>query len=95
METIVLTTPEVVSQTTTGYHIIGIYLILEPPSIFVAFRGTNGETREWRVTDAAVAGPLLTALSKANLSVKSLPKRIMEQAIADGVFAGTISGAPD
>lgn len=38
----------------------------------------------------------MIALNKANLSIKSLERRIIEQLQADGVLpAGTISGTPD
>ena len=38
---------------------------------------------------------LMIALNTANLSVKSLQRRILERLIADGVKVGTISGDPD
>lgn len=39
---------------------------------------------------------LMIALNKANLSTKSLHKRIIEQLQADGILpAGSISGSPD
>lgn len=43
----------------------------------------------------AEATQLMTALNKADLSVKSLHRRILEKLIADGKISGTISGAPD
>lgn len=97
MESITLATPEVVPQiTTTDYRIVQVHLLREPaPMIVVQFRGTNGEMKEWRVLDPAVAIQKIKTLNTANLSVKSLDKRIFEQAIADGVFAGAVSGAPD
>ena len=42
----------------------------------------------------AEAETLMVALNKANLSTKSLHRRIMEKLIADGKIAGTISGIP-
>jgi hypothetical protein len=102
MEKITLATPEVVPQIqTTDYRPVKIHLDREPEArIFVLFYGTNGERREWRVDDAARALTLLKALNTANLSLKSLERRCLEQAIADGVFgnpatAGTVTGVPD
>lgn len=37
----------------------------------------------------------MLALNKANLSTKSLHKRIMEFLVADGVITGAITGVPD
>lgn len=37
----------------------------------------------------------MVALNKANLTTKSLHKRIMEFLQADGVISGTITGTPD
>ncbi len=42
-----------------------------------------------------VATTLMVALNKANLSTKSLQKRILERLQTDGHLAGTISGTPD
>lgn len=42
----------------------------------------------------APAESLILALNVANLSVKSLHRRVMEQAITDGKLAGAISGTP-
>lgn len=93
-ESITLATPEVVSRTTTDYRIGRMTFDPDAQLILILFRGTNGEQREWRV-EGATAMTRMRALMKADLSTKSLPRRIMEAAIADGVFAGTISGAPD
>lgn len=97
MERIQLTVAEVVPQMqTTEYRPIRILLDREPqPFILVLFVGTNGERREWRVDDPVRAFTLLKGLNTARLDLKSLEKRCMEQAIADGVFAGAITGAPD
>lgn len=37
----------------------------------------------------------MRTLKKANLSIKSLDKRIYEFLVADGVIEGTITGSPD
>lgn len=97
MEKITLAVPEVIPQIQTlDYLPITIVLDRWPTArILVAFRGTNGEHREWRVDDPVRALNLLRALNKANLSVKSLNTWVMELAISDGVFQGSITGTPD
>lgn len=95
MESIALAAPEIVPQiTTTEYRIVEVHLFWDLPVISVKFRGTNGEMREWRVEGTAALAKL-KALNTANLSVKSLHRRVMELAIADGVFAGSVAGTPD
>jgi hypothetical protein len=97
LEFVTLAAPEIVPQiVTTDYRIVAVHLLREPVAqILVTFRGTNGEPKEWRVADPVVAAARLKALNTANLSVKSLNTRIFELAIADGVFAGTVTGTPD
>jgi hypothetical protein len=97
MERITLTVPEVQPQIQTlDYRPITIVLDREPRArILVVFLGTNGERREWRVEDPVRALTLIKALNKADLTTNSLDKRCMTQALADGVFAGTITGTPD
>lgn len=94
METITLSSPEVVQITNTGYKPVLITLNKKASTIIVMFEGSNGEQREW-IMSGDVAMTRIKALNTANLSTKSLERRIMETAIADGVFAGTISGTPD
>jgi hypothetical protein len=38
---------------------------------------------------------LMIALNKANLTVKSLQRRVLEQLAADGLLAGSVTGTPD
>lgn len=52
----------------------------------------NDETRLMHVWEEA--GALIGALNVANLTQKSLERRIYEKLIADGVLAGTVSGSP-
>ena len=95
METITLTSPEVVNITTTDYRVGQILLTRFPEwRISVIFIGTNGERKTWMV-EGARAQTLITALNKANLTAKSLERRCIEQAAADGVFVGSITGTPD
>ena len=79
---------------TVTWKPILLHLNWEQAAIKAGFRGDNGEYTSvgW---DGADATTLMIALNKANLSTKSLHKRIMEKAVADGKLNGTISGVPD
>ena len=94
-ETIVLTAPEVVPAiTTTDYRVIRLLLEFEHAEISIHLRGTNGERKEFRY-EGTEATNLMVALNKANLTVKSLQRRILEKLIADGKLQGAVSGVPD
>lgn len=55
----------------------------------------NGKTIT-AVYTGSVAETLLNALNKADLTVKSLERRVIERLLADGkIGTGTISGTPD
>ena len=62
--------------------------------IFIALVGTNGRTMN-HVYNGQTADTLILALNKANLTTVSLERRILNQLVADGVIAGTITGTPD
>lgn len=89
-----LASPEQAAPGTITWRPVLLHLNWERATIKVGFRGGNGE-----YTSVGWSGPaataLMTALNKADLSVKSLHHRLMEQAVTDGKLAGTISGAPD
>ncbi len=101
-EDFVLATAETASAiVTTTYRLIGLALDWEHAYISIRLRGANGEIKTFSyggdgpgVNPAAVLA-LLVALNKADLSVKSLQRRILERLIADGKILGTISGTPD
>ena len=94
-EEVVLTNAEVQPQkTTTGYKVVRLNMDVEKRVLLTALRGTNGELKEFTYTDQE-ALDLINAVSKANLTVKSLPRRIMEKLIADGHLTGAVSGTPD
>lgn len=94
--------------TTTHWHVKGVDMdraniwdangaIVYMPSgsyIHARFIGQNGLTHShtWRGASADVD---ILAIQKANLTTVSMHRRIMLKAIADNVFAGTISGTPD
>ena len=89
-----LASPEQAAPGTVTWKPILLHLDWEQATIKVAFRGDNGEYTSigWDGADATT--PMLV-LNKANLSTKSLHKRIMEKAVADGKLSSTISGTPD
>ncbi len=89
-----LASPEQAAPGTVTWVPFLLHLNLEQATIKAAFRGDNGEYTSigWEGTAATT---LIIALNKADLSVKSLHRRIMEQAISDGKLSGTISGTPD
>lgn len=98
MERIDLAAPIRVSAGFSTLEPVSLLLDLKAGIIVLNVEGANGEglTAIW--SDAAGEGATATmrALNKANLSTKSLFKRAMEKALADGKFgAGTISGTPD
>ncbi len=50
--------------------------------------------REFRY-EGSIAMTLLLALNTANLTIKSLERRVLERLIADGLLAGAVTGLPD
>lgn len=102
-ETFVLTTAEVKPAiSTANYRLILLHLDWEQALIVIHLRGENGELREFRYggpnADAdgkTKAITLMVALNKANLSIKSLQRRVLEQLAADGLLLGAVSGTPD
>lgn len=98
MERIDLTAPHRTSPGTSTYEPAGLYLGFKEGVIILNLEGANGESVSAQWTDAAGenATAMMRALNKANLSTKSLLKRAMERALADGKLpTGTISGTPD
>lgn len=89
-----LASPEQAAPGTITWRPVLLHLDKRRATIKAGFEGDNGEYTSvgWEGTDATT---LMVALNKANLSVKSLNRRIMEKAVADGMLTGTISGTPD
>jgi hypothetical protein len=92
-ELITLTAP-IVPPSVTDYRVTGLLLNFGGQKLTVELTGTNGEklTHSY-VGSTAIA--LMVALNKANLSIKSLQRRVLERLVSDGVLAGAISGSPD
>ena len=104
-EDLILTTPEVIPQiTTTSYRVVGLNLQWERTTIVIHVRGTNGELKQFQYGGNEPSTPpaektkalnLMIALNKANLTIKSLQRRVLEQLATDGLLVGAVSGSPD
>lgn len=87
----------VVKPSLTGYVLRTLTLNRSPGSESVSVSlvsPATGDTFVYTWT-GATARALITGLNTANLSTKSLARRIHERLIADGALAGTITGTPD
>lgn len=96
MEQCDLTTPEIyppANPTTAYWKLDELHLIWASQSITITLIGQNGERKTFAY-DGSIATALMSALNTANLSIKSLQRRVLERLIADGKLAGTISGVP-
>lgn len=94
MEQLDLTTP-LTTPNVTYYRVTRVYM--DFPAAFIKIDLVDTNSRELTHTYTnSTATTFMVALNKANLSVKSLHRRIIERLQADGVLpAGTISGSPD
>lgn len=94
-EKLTLTTP--VSKTTTEWSIAYFTIDVEQASMVIAVKDNTGERRVIAypnaTTDAAATATLIGQLNTANLTTKSLRRRILERLQADGhLGAGSFSG---
>lgn len=92
MEQIDLTVP-ITAPSTSTYRVIRLILDWPNGEIDITLADENGKTATFGYRNAEATALMLT-LNTANLSVKSLHKRILEKLIADGKLAGTVSGTP-
>ncbi len=94
-EQVDLTAPDQVQAGTSVYIIKELNFDWGNKTIVIVLRGSGGEHKEvvYREEDGSVT--LMRSLNKADLSTKSLHRRVMEKLIADGRLAGSISGTPD
>lgn len=93
-ERIDLTTPT--SKTVSNWQIEQVTLLPQQGRVFVRCVANTGETVE-KVYDAGTTprgSVLISNLNTANLSTRSLEARVYDRLIADGVFAGTVTGTP-
>lgn len=97
MEQVDLTTPEIVpppNPPTNYWRVDDVRLVWSAQLVKIGLVGQNGENKKFAYTGAEAA-TMMVALNKANLSVKSLQRRVLERLIADGKLAGSITGSPD
>tara|TARA_Y100000310_G_scaffold329679_1_gene399973 strand:+ start:407 stop:763 length:357 start_codon:yes stop_codon:yes gene_type:complete len=94
-----LTTPVPPTPGVNNYKIIALHLnwmqTADKAYIKVVLLADNGKPASHVLAQGAAARTLMNQLNKLDLSAKSLHRRVMERLIADGVIAGSISGAPD
>src|SRR5207249_4446898 len=92
-EVLTLSAP-IVPPSRTTYQVTRLVLDLNAKVIQAWLLGSDGVELdvEW---NGAQAVTLMTALNTANLSTVSLVKRVLQQAVTDGLLpAGTVSGTP-
>jgi len=98
-----LDTPITTQTVTTKYHVVRLTLDLDavasppapPGAIRITLRDNLGGKSEYGY-DGLTAQNFIRLLNTANLTTKSMHKRILEKLEADGKLPpGTIVGAPD
>ncbi|KKM14920.1 hypothetical protein LCGC14_1701240 [marine sediment metagenome] len=94
-EQVDLATVDQAQAGTLTYRVAQLTLDWEHGRIVIRLVGDNGERKEVVFGDADNARSMMRALNKADLSAKSLHRRIIEKLISDGHLVGSISGAPD
>ena len=104
MEELILTVPVVVpEQVTNKYRVIAISMDMEtvagiagsPPGLIVIRLRDNLNVLSSYQYFGADATTMIKTLNTANLSTKSMHKRILEKLSNDGKLVGTVTGAPD
>lgn len=105
MEQFSKSTPIIIpTKTTTTYKVIFISFHWEQASIIIHLRGENGEIEIFTYGgpnpvatqgERDIALQMMIGLNKANLTTKSLHRRILERLVTDGHIAGSITGVPD
>lgn len=93
MEQIDLTTP-ITKPSVTNYRVNKLDLRWLDKHIRIELFSDTGEVLHHSY-DGTEATNLMIFLNKANLSTKSLQKRVLEKLVADGVIDGSITGTPD
>jgi hypothetical protein len=90
-----LTTPIVpTGPATTTYTVRRIVLAWDEQLIQITLRDNNND-QITHVYQGSAATALMVALNKANLTIKSLQRRVIEQLVADGKLpAGSVTGSP-
>jgi hypothetical protein len=81
----------------TDYRVIRFFIdrSTSEAQLLMAVRSNTDVVVEARYSGAA-ADTLIAALNTANLSIKSLQRRVLERMVADGFLAaGSVTGTPD
>jgi hypothetical protein len=103
MEELVLTDPVVVPEKVTNkYHVVSFTMSMEavmipggePGLVAIELRDNNNERSSYSY-QGLEAETMIRTLNTANLSTKSMHKRILEKLSNDGKLPGTITGTPD
>jgi hypothetical protein len=96
MEELVLTDPVVTQKTTAKYHVISFTMDMVTFNGFVGIilRDNNNEQLNFSYKGVE-ATTMIKQLNTANLSTKSMHKRILEKLSNDGLLPGTVTGVPD
>ena len=89
-----LTTPKLPIGGTTLWTVDNLRLYWGDARIVIGLVGENGEKFSFSY-EGTEATSLMVSLNKANLTIKSLHRRIMEKLEADGQLTGVVSGFPD
>ena len=91
-EQINLTSPDQAKVGTSDYWVAALLLDRDAARVEIRLNSAKGLGRTISYS-GSTATAMMKALNTANLSVKSLDKRILERLIADGFLTGIISGA--
>jgi hypothetical protein len=103
MEELILTDPVIEPEkVSTKYRVVSFtmnleaqpMLTLEPGLVAIELKDNLGVPFT-HVYTGATATTMIKQLNTANLSVKSMHKRILEKLSTDGVLPGTVTGTPD
>ena len=78
---------------TTTYKVIFLSMQWPQGEVSITLADENGKTTGYSY-NGPEATSLMQMLNTANLSVKSLQRRILEKLVNDGKLTGTVSGPP-
>jgi hypothetical protein len=83
------------NRSTSDFQISRLDLNWEGQEINIHLLDPSTGIRRSFAYEGETATNLMIALNKANLSIKSLHRRVLEHLIADGKLAGSVEGEPD
>lgn len=101
MEELDLTTP-VVTPPIDKFHVVTLLLDMEsqvlpgtiPGLVAISLKDNNNRLFNYRY-EGQIAIDMIKFLNTANLTTKSMHKRILERLSNDGVLPGSVVGTPD